>query len=131
MAPALGLDFGTTNTVVARADGGGKTHSMPFTSTAGVTDTMRTALSFMKDPLMGAQALKVEAALQAAGVALAPPSMFSRHLTTGTLEQPFPIYISKGSYWLTRLKSRRMTPAMSAFRSWLLEMAAETRRDTT
>ena len=61
MAPALGLDFGTTNTVVARAEGGGKTHSMPFTSAAGVTDTMRTALSFMKDPLMGAQALKVEA----------------------------------------------------------------------
>src|SRR3546814_15158182 len=61
MAPALGLDFGTTNTVVARADGGGATHSMPFVSPAGTTDTMRTALSFMKDPLMGAQALKVEA----------------------------------------------------------------------
>src|SRR5690606_16715375 len=61
MARALGLDFGTTNTVVALADGGGKTRSMPFASAAGVTDTMRTALSFMKDPLMGAQALKVEA----------------------------------------------------------------------
>lgn len=61
MARALGLDFGTTNTVVALADGGGKTRSMPFASTAGITDTMRTALSFMKDPLMGAQALKVEA----------------------------------------------------------------------
>ena len=61
MARALGLDFGTTNTVIALADGDGATRSMPFTSAAGVTDTMRTALSFMKDPLMGAQALKVEA----------------------------------------------------------------------
>src|SRR5690606_25784535 len=61
MARALGLDFGTTNTVVALADGGGKTRSMPFASAAGVTDTMRTALSFMRDPQVGAQALKVEA----------------------------------------------------------------------
>ncbi|WP_117195451.1 Hsp70 family protein [Rhizobium terrae] len=61
MARALGLDFGTTNTVLALADGGAATHSMHFTSSAGETDTMRTALSFMKDPVMGAQALKVEA----------------------------------------------------------------------
>jgi len=61
MARALGLDFGTTNTVMALATGGGATDSMTFTSSAGTTDTMRTALSFMKDPMMGAQALKVEA----------------------------------------------------------------------
>lgn len=61
MARALGLDFGTTNTVLALADGGAATHSMSFTSSAGVTDTMRTALSFMKDPVLGASALKVEA----------------------------------------------------------------------
>lgn len=61
MARALGLDFGTTNTVMALAAGQGATDSMAFTSSAGTTDTMRTALSFMKDPLMGAQALKVEA----------------------------------------------------------------------
>ena len=61
MAPALGLDFGTTNTVIALSDGSGTTNSMPFSSSAGTTDTMRTALSFMKDPVMGAQALKVEA----------------------------------------------------------------------
>ena len=61
MARALGLDFGTTNTVMALADGGSATHSMSFTSSAGESDSMRTALSFMKDPVMGAQALKVEA----------------------------------------------------------------------
>ncbi|WP_411035070.1 Hsp70 family protein [Shinella sp. BYT-45] len=61
MARALGLDFGTTNTVLALSAGGGATRSMRFESSAGTTDTMRTALSFMKDPIVGAQALKVEA----------------------------------------------------------------------
>ena len=60
MARAIGLDFGTTNTVIAFA-ADGATQSMPFSSAAGTTDTVRTALSFMKDPVMGAQALKVEA----------------------------------------------------------------------
>lgn len=48
MARALGLDFGTTNSVLALADAGGATHSLPFTSSAGITDTMRTALGYMK-----------------------------------------------------------------------------------
>jgi hypothetical chaperone protein len=61
MARALGLDFGTTNTVLAMADGANATHSMSFTSAAGTADSMRTALSFMKDPQLGASALKVEA----------------------------------------------------------------------
>ncbi|MBB4479852.1 Hsp70 family protein [Rhizobium etli] len=60
MAQALGFDFGTTNTVLAMADGGA-TRSMAFTSTAGTADSMRTALSFMKDAQLGASALKVEA----------------------------------------------------------------------
>ncbi|MHC1548108.1 Hsp70 family protein [Phyllobacterium sp. K27] len=60
MAQALGFDFGTTNTVMALADGA-STRSMTFTSRAGETDSMRTALSFMKDPLAGAASLKVEA----------------------------------------------------------------------
>lgn len=61
MARALGLDFGTTNTVMALSTGDGGTRSLPFTSSAGLTDTMRTALTFMKDPAPGAGALKVEA----------------------------------------------------------------------
>lgn len=60
MAQALGFDFGTTNTVLALADGAA-TQSMRFTSNAGEADSMRTALSFMKDPLAGAASLKVEA----------------------------------------------------------------------
>ncbi|MGV2129924.1 Hsp70 family protein [Agrobacterium vitis] len=61
MANALGLDFGTTNTVLAQSIGETTTHSVQFTSMAGTTDSMRTALSFMKDAQLGARALKVEA----------------------------------------------------------------------
>ncbi|MFJ6322509.1 MULTISPECIES: Hsp70 family protein [unclassified Rhizobium] len=60
MARALGFDFGTTNTVLAMADGSA-TQSVAFNSAAGTADSMRTALSFMKDPGLGAAALKVEA----------------------------------------------------------------------
>ncbi|AZM94368.1 MAG: LysR family transcriptional regulator [Gammaproteobacteria bacterium] len=62
----------------------------------------------------------VEAALQGAGVALAPPLMFSRYLTSGELQQPFDISVSLGGYWLTRLQSRAETHAMAAFREWLM-----------
>lgn len=61
MAEALGLDFGTTNTVLAMANSADDTHSIAFTSSAGTTDSMRTALSFMKDAQLGVRALKVEA----------------------------------------------------------------------
>lgn len=60
MTKALGFDFGTTNSVLA-ASKGETTQSLSFTSSAGTSDTMRTALSFMKHPQLGASALKVEA----------------------------------------------------------------------
>ncbi|MBL0371104.1 Hsp70 family protein [Rhizobium sp. KVB221] len=47
MASALGLDFGTTNTVLAIKEGDG-TRSVSFESMAGTSDSMRTCLSFMK-----------------------------------------------------------------------------------
>ncbi|VVO48052.1 LysR family transcriptional regulator [Pseudomonas fluorescens] len=61
----------------------------------------------------------MEAALQGAGIALAPPLMFSRQLAAGAIEQPFAIGITTGSYWLTRLQSRTETAAMMAFKEWL------------
>jgi hypothetical chaperone protein len=61
MATALGLDFGTTNTVLAQQSQGSDTISVTFNSPAGTSNTMRTALSFMKDPQLGASALQVEA----------------------------------------------------------------------
>ena len=53
---ALGLDFGTTNTVIALPAAGGETRSLSFESQAGITDTMRTCLSFMKDRQAGVAA---------------------------------------------------------------------------
>ena len=58
MASALGLDFGTTNTVLAIRNGEG-TQSIGFDSFAGHSDSMRTCLSFMKGEQR--DVLKVEA----------------------------------------------------------------------
>ncbi|EHS54119.1 transcriptional regulator, LysR family [Rhizobium sp. PDO1-076] len=66
----------------------------------------------------------IEAAQQGAGVALAPPRMFPRLLTSGQLVQPFAIETGMGSYWLTRLKSRPPTTGMRLFQDWLMEMAS-------
>src|SRR3990167_5760540 len=61
----------------------------------------------------------MEAALQGAGVALAPARMFSRQLENDVIRQPFEMGITTGSYWLTRLQSRAETPAMVAFKGGL------------
>lgn len=60
MTQSLGFDFGTTNSVLAAVEHG-KTRAIDFDSPAGRYDTMRTALSFMKHPDLGAQALQIEA----------------------------------------------------------------------
>jgi len=76
-----------------------------------------------KGMMFDSSLVMMDAALQGAGVALAPPLMFARLLASGAIRQPFGIYVSRGSYWLTRLKSRLETPAMAMFRDWLLEAA--------
>ncbi|HXV28753.1 MAG TPA: Hsp70 family protein [Sinorhizobium sp.] len=58
MSAALGLDFGTTNSVLALAQGA-STRSVVVESPAGKSDTTRTALSFLKDA--GPAPLKIEA----------------------------------------------------------------------
>jgi LysR family transcriptional regulator of beta-lactamase len=50
--------------------------------------------------------------------------MFVRELQTGLLVCPFDTAVKTGSYWLTCLKSRRMSPAMELFRDWILLQAA-------
>jgi hypothetical chaperone protein len=60
MATSLGLDFGTTNTVLAVRDGD-STRSIGFNSPAGHSDSMRTCLSFMKHGKLGASKLEIEA----------------------------------------------------------------------
>ena len=62
-------------------------------------------------------------AVELTGVALAPPRMFVRESQAGMLVCPFDTQVSTGSYWLTRLKSRHMAPAMELFRNWILAEA--------
>lgn len=61
-----------------------------------------------------------EAAVQGAGVALLPVAMFAAELKKRRLVQPFRNEITLGSYWLTRLHSKRETSAMKMFQGWLL-----------
>ncbi|MES2584260.1 MAG: LysR family transcriptional regulator [Pseudomonadota bacterium] len=73
-----------------------------------------------RGPLFDASAIMVQAAMFGEGVALAPPCMFVRELQQGRLAQPFDLAVDVGGYWLTRLLSKEPTPAMLAFRAWLL-----------
>jgi LysR family transcriptional regulator of beta-lactamase len=85
---------------------------------AGVPQPPLTGMVFDSAVLM------VQAALDGHGIALAPARMFERELGTGLARRPFPIEVSLGGYWLTSLKSRKPTMAMTAFRDWI---AAEAR----
>ena len=53
------------------------------------------------------------------GVALAPAILFGARA-----ERPFATEVELGSYWLTRLKSKRPTAAMAAFEAWLVAEAS-------
>lgn len=74
-----------------------------------------------RGPQFDASVLMVQAALQGAGVALAPACMFRREIAQGLLCQPFAIEVDAGRYWLTRSLTRPERPALAAFRSWLRE----------
>ncbi|ANN78349.1 LysR family transcriptional regulator [Bordetella flabilis] len=79
----------------------------------------------LNGPVFDSSRLMVEAAVQGAGVALAPPCMFASELQRGLLVQPFETHIRLGGYWLTWLRSRRLSPAMEQFRAWLLAAAGQ------
>ena len=76
-------------------------------------------------PVFDSSRLMVEAAVQGAGIALAPPLMFARELRAELLVSPFHTEVRTGSYWLTWLKSRRMSPATELFRTWILAEATD------
>ncbi|MQP64397.1 LysR family transcriptional regulator [Niveispirillum sp. SYP-B3756] len=73
----------------------------------------------VRGPIFDSSWLMVEAALQGHGVALAPAMMFSREIEAGRLVQPFATGTVNGRYWLTWLKSRPASRALSAFADWL------------
>lgn len=62
----------------------------------------------------------VEAAAQGLGVALVPAAMFARDIASGRIVQPLDLGVVTGAYWLTRLKSRDETSAMTAFKEWIV-----------
>jgi LysR family transcriptional regulator of beta-lactamase len=79
----------------------------------------------VRGPVFDSSRLMVEAAMQGAGVALAPASMFERDLAMGRLVRPFDIDVHAGSYWLTSQKAKPATPAMRAFNQWIIREAGD------
>jgi LysR family transcriptional regulator of beta-lactamase len=74
----------------------------------------------IRGPMFDSSVTMAEAAAQGLGVALVPVCMFQRDLAAERLVQPFEVEVPAGSYCLTWLKSKTLTPGMSAFRDWLL-----------
>jgi LysR family transcriptional regulator of beta-lactamase len=72
-------------------------------------------------PMFDSSLVLADAAAQGAGVALLPVRLFSRDLRGGRLVRLFDTQVELGSYWLTRLKTRRESDAMLAFREWLAQ----------
>ena len=66
------------------------------------------------------------AAAQGAGVALLPGILFADDLSRKRLVRPFDVQVFLGSYWLTSLKSRRVSQAMQTFSDWLTNESRDT-----
>src|SRR5437868_7502549 len=81
---------------------------------AGVAETPP-----LTGPVFDSAALMVAAALAGQGIPLAPAVRLE-----GRAARPFAPEIDRGGYWLTRLKSKRPSPAMTAFETWLRAEAA-------
>ena len=79
----------------------------------------------LRGPVFDSSITIAAAATQGAGVALLPPAMFGEELRTERLVQPFELGVSLGQYWLTRLRSRSVTPAMRSFKAWLASQLFE------
>jgi LysR family transcriptional regulator of beta-lactamase len=79
----------------------------------------------LRGPMFDSSLIMIQAAIRGEGVALAPHDLFRWEIERGQLVRPFQIEAYLGGYWLTRLKSRPPTPAMEAFRAWLLAEFSE------
>jgi LysR family transcriptional regulator of beta-lactamase len=73
-----------------------------------------------RGPQFDSSVLMVQAAMQGVGVALAPPCMFQRELSSGRLLQPFATEVDQGRYWLTRSLAREPSPAWVLVRDALM-----------
>jgi len=73
----------------------------------------------IRGPIFDASPTLASAAAGGVGVALLPARLFEQDLASGRLVQPFSLCVDAGRYWLTRLKSRPETAAMTAVKAWL------------
>ena len=73
----------------------------------------------LRGPVLDSSLALAELASTGFGVALLPSSMFTAHIAAGRLIRPFPDEVSTGRYWVTRMKSRKASPAMEMFLGWL------------
>jgi LysR family transcriptional regulator, regulator of gene expression of beta-lactamase len=73
-------------------------------------------------PVFDSSVTMAVAAMGGAAVALLAAAMFTHALSGGALVQPFDV-LETGSCWLTRLKTRVPSQAMTAFRDWLIAVA--------
>jgi hypothetical chaperone protein len=68
----IGIDFGTTNSVIAIADDNGAVHAMSWPSAEGMTSTYRTALAFRVQTVDGVRTTATRAGPDAIAWALDP-----------------------------------------------------------
>ena len=80
----------------------------------------------LRGPMFDTSLALAEMAAAGLGVALLPVRLFERPIKEGRLARPFTSEVETGRYWLTRLHSREPSPAMRAFRDWLVEVAQAT-----
>lgn len=73
----------------------------------------------VRGPVFDSSRLMVEAAMQGAGLALAPAAMFTQELRDGRLVRPFDLDVDTGSYWLVAQKGKPPSAAMQAFERWI------------
>lgn len=72
-------------------------------------------------PVFDSSIAMAELAASGMGVALLPVPMFAEQLADGRLARPFPMEITTGRYWITRLSNKAETSATRAFEAWLTE----------
>jgi len=79
-------------------------------------------------PMFDSSVGLAHAAAQGGGVALLPSILFADDLARKRLVRPFDVQVLLGAYWLTSLKSRRLSPAMQIFKDWLVKESQQTAR---
>ena len=82
-----------------------------------------------RGPSFGHFFMAIEAARQGKGVACVPDVLVAADLASGRLVAPFPRpATSTGAYYILYRRQRRELPQLRAFSTWLMQLAARSRR---